>query len=103
MSEIATPSTLNAASDLDRLTERVERAAALVTRLREERAQFERERDTLASRLQELEQKLQGHDAVALLQEITALKKDQRDWIAERRDVANRIETLVRKLERLEV
>ena len=90
-------------TDLDRLTERVERAAALVTRLREERAQFERERDTLATRLQELEQKLQGHDAVALLQEITALKKDQRDWVAERRDVANRIETLVKKLERLEV
>lgn len=90
-------------SDLERLTERVEKAAALVTSLREERARLERERDDAARRLQELEAKLQGQDANGLVQEIQALRKEQREWTSERRDVANRIEALIKKLERIEV
>lgn len=89
-------------TDLDRLTERVEKAAAIVQQLRDDRARLEQERTELAARLQSLEQQLQGNDAAALVQELALLRKEQGDWQAERRDVASKIEALVRKLERLE-
>jgi hypothetical protein len=34
--------------------------------------------------------------------DLGALKKEQREWLAERKDVATRIESLLRKLERIE-
>ena len=89
-------------TDLDLLAERVEKAAALIQRMRDEKQRAERERDELARKLHESEQKLQGQDAVALLSALQTLRKEQRDWQGERRDVANRIESLVKKLERLE-
>ena len=97
-----TPETTVKQSDLDRLTERVEKAAAIVQQLRDDRTRLEQERNALALKLQELEQKLQGNDATALVQEIGLLRKDQHDSQTERRDVASRIEALVRKLEKLE-
>ena len=97
-----TPDTSVQQSDLDRLTERVEKAAAIVQQLRDDRTRLEQERNALALKLQELEQKLQGNDATALVQEIGLLRKDQHDSQTERRDVASRIEALVRKLEKLE-
>jgi len=89
-------------TDLDRLAERVDRAAGIVEQLRAERAQLAKERDALTVRLQELERQLQGQDATRLLDELATLKREQRDWNAERRDVATRIETLLKKLDRLE-
>ncbi|TMQ47347.1 MAG: hypothetical protein E6K72_14105 [Candidatus Eisenbacteria bacterium] len=89
-------------TDLDRLSERVEKAAALVQQLRDDRARLERERDELASRLKENEKKLQGQDVAALMSEVAMLRREQREWTSERRDVASRIETLIKKLERLE-
>jgi predicted nucleic acid-binding Zn-ribbon protein len=89
-------------TDLDRLSERVEKTATLVQQLRDDRARFERERDEFASRVQDLEQKLQGQDVPALMQELGTLRREQRDWQNERRDVAGRIESLLKKLERLE-
>jgi chromosome segregation ATPase len=89
-------------TDLDRLSERVEKAAALVQQLRDDRTRLERERDELARRLKENEQKLQGQDVAALMTEVATLRREQRERTGERRDVASRIETLIRKLERLE-
>jgi len=89
-------------TDLDRLTERVEKAASLIQQLRDERAQFEQERNDLVGKLTELERKLQGNDAAALVHELTLLRKEQRESQTERRDVASKIEALVKKLERLE-
>lgn len=89
-------------TDLDRLTERVEKAAGLVQQLRDDRTRLEQERNTLESKLLDLERKLQGNDAGTLMLEIVQLRKDQREWQAERRDVASRIEELVLKLDRLE-
>ena len=89
-------------TDLDRLSERVEKAVALVQHLRDDRARMERERDDLARRLRETEQKLQGQDVGTLVSEVASLRRGQREWASERRDVASRIESLVRKLERLE-
>ena len=88
--------------DLERLSERVEKAAAMVQQLREDRARLERECAELAKRLRETEKKLQGNDATALMSEVATLRQQQREWAGERRDVTARIEALVRKLERLE-
>lgn len=90
------------AIDLDRLAERIEKAAGVVQQLRAERDRLTREGEETASRLRQLEQKLQGQEVGALLQELTALRKEQREWLSERRDVASKIETLVKKLERIE-
>jgi len=89
-------------TDLDRLAERVEKAAGLVQQLRTERDRFEQERDTLARKTEELEQKLHGNDPAAMVKELQTLRQEQRDWQTERRDVAVRIESLLKKLERLE-
>ena len=89
-------------TDLDLLAERVEKAAALVQRLREDNQRLGRERDELTRRLGEAEGRLQGQDVGALMAELQGLRKGQRDWQSERREVASRIEALVKKLERLE-
>ncbi len=89
-------------NDLDRLTERVEKAAALLQSQRAEHARLAAERDRLAGRVQELETKLQGQDPAVMAGELQALRREQKDWQAERREVAVRIEALVKKLERIE-
>ncbi len=108
--------TLVTTPELDRLAERVERAATLVGDLRLKSAQLERENaqfltaqqqsalqlQQLQVQLKELQGRLQGQDPVAILGELAALKKEQREWQAERRDVASRIEAISAKLERIE-
>jgi len=89
-------------TDLDRLAERVEKAATLVHDLRARQAQLETEKAELTRRLEETTLKLQGNDPSALVSELAALKKEQREWTAERKDVAGRIESLLKKLERIE-
>ncbi len=103
-------------TDLDRLAERVEKAAALVMDLRTKLAQAETrqselelekttlagEKAELARRLDETQSQLQGNDPSSLVTEVAALKKEQRDWNAERKDVASRVESLLKKLERIE-
>ena len=91
-----------AANDLDRLAERVERAATLVGELRSRNSLLEQERTTLLKKLEETQSKLQGQDAGALVSELAALRREQREWLTERRDVASRIEAISAKLERLE-
>jgi len=90
------------AIDLDRLAERIEKAAGVVQQLRAERDRLAREGEETVTRLRQLEQKLQGQELGAVLQELTALRREQREWVSERRDVATKIETLVKKLERIE-
>jgi len=89
-------------TDLDRLAERVERAARLITELRTKATRLEEERNALQQRLADTEGRLQGQDPGALLHELTALRKEQRDWLTERREVTTRIEAISSKLERLE-
>ena len=91
-----------AVSDLDRLAERVERTAALVGELRSRNTQLEQERTALQKKLEETQSKLQGQDPGSLIGELAALRREQREWLTERRDVATRIEAISAKLERLE-
>jgi hypothetical protein len=94
--------TVTMTNDLDRLAERIEKAASLLQAQRTEHARLQSERDQLAARNRELEQTLQGQDPAAILRELQGLRREQRDWQTERREVALRIEALVKKLERLE-
>lgn len=89
-------------TDLDKLALRVEKAATLVMELRSRQAQLEQEKAELTRQLEDTAGKLQGNDPTALLTELATLKKEQRDWVAERKDVATRIEALLKKLERIE-
>ncbi len=89
-------------TELDKLALRVERAATLVLDLRSKQAQLEQDKVELGRQLEETKGKLQGNDPAALLTELATLKKEQRDWVAERKDVATRIEALLKKLERIE-
>ena len=63
-------------TDLDLLAERVEKAAALVQRLREEKQRLEHEKEEFSRRLRDAEEKLQGQDVAALVAEVHALRKE---------------------------
>ena len=94
--------TVTITKDLEHLADRIEKAALHLQTQRSEHARLQKERDHLAARARELEQKLQGQDPAALLGQLQELRREQREWQAERRDVALRIEALVKKLERIE-
>ncbi|MFN8588211.1 MAG: hypothetical protein U0704_10475 [Candidatus Eisenbacteria bacterium] len=64
--------------------------------------QVEGEKSELATRLEEMGAKLQGADPSVVVSELAALKKEQREWTAERKDVASRIEALLKKLDRID-
>ena len=89
-------------TDLERLAERVERAATLITELRQKNAQLEAESRQLRQSLDETLARLQGQDPTTLLQELGNLKREQREWLAERRDIAARIESISAKLDRID-
>ena len=89
-------------TDLDRLAARVERAATLVVELRARTQQLEQEKSDLQRQLEDSKGKLQGQDPSALLTELAAIKKERLEWQGERKDVAHRIESLLKKLERIE-
>lgn len=70
--------------------------------LQTQAATLEQERVALGQRLEETKSQLQGQDPVAVVTELAALKKEQREWVNERRDVAARIEAICAKLDRLD-
>jgi chromosome segregation ATPase len=87
---------------LDALAAQIDRAANAITRLKKENA-------ALLDRLAELngaaaasEKRLQGRTLDDLLGELDQLRGVERQWAAERKEIANRIEDLVAKLERLD-
>jgi len=88
--------------DLDRLAERIERAAGMIQQMRVDRERLQRERDELARRVREVEDRLRGQDPAELLAELQTLKREQKEWHLERREVTVRIESLLRKLDKLE-
>ena len=88
--------------DLDRLADRIERAAGMVQQLRDDRDRLQKERDELARRVQDVEEKLHGQDVGELVAEAQTLKREQREWMIERREVTARVEVLLKKLEKIE-
>ena len=82
--------------------DRIERAAGMIQQLRADRDRLQHERDELALRFKEMEDRLHGQDLGEVLAETQALKREQREWLIERREVAVRIETLLKKLDKIE-
>jgi FtsZ-binding cell division protein ZapB len=78
---------------LARLSERVERAVAMIADLR-------RERDELKSRLADAEAKLQKQEGAS--DRLTALEEDYERFRKERSEIRNRIETILGNLEALD-
>jgi FtsZ-binding cell division protein ZapB len=78
---------------LARLSERVERAVAMIAELR-------RERDALKSRLADAEAKLQEQEGAT--DRLTALEEDYERFRKERSEIRNRIETILGNLEALD-
>lgn len=78
---------------LGRLSERVERAVAMIADLR-------RERDALKSRLADAEAKLQEQEGAS--DRLTALEEDYERFRKERSEIRNRIETILGNLEALD-
>ncbi len=80
---------------LDRLGERIERAAQAIQALREER-------DRLQLKCRELETRVRTLEAGGTARAGRGADAGALRWQTERREVATRIESLLRKLERLE-
>ena len=78
---------------LARLSERVERAVAMIAGLR-------RERDDLKSRLADAEARLQEQEGAS--GRLTALEEDYERFRKERSEIRNRIETILGNLEALD-
>ena len=93
--------TIAATPDLNRLSERIEKAASAFQQLRAERDRLQEEQAGLARRLRELESRLQGQDPAALIGELQSLRRERKEWQVERREIAGRIESLLRKLDKL--
>lgn len=88
--------------DLERLADRIERAATMFQQMRADRDRLQQERDELARRVKDLDDRLHGQDPAALLSDLQVLRREQREWHIERREVASRIEALLKKLEKIE-
>ena len=78
---------------LARLSERVERAIGTIQELR-------KERDTLKSRVAQLESQLEGHEEAST--RLTSLEDEQDRLRKERGEIRNRIESILGTLESLE-
>ena len=88
--------------DLERLADRIERAATMFQKMRADRDRLQQERDDLARRVKEVDERLHGQDLTGLLSDLQTLRREQREWHIERREVASRIEALLKKLEKIE-
>jgi chromosome segregation ATPase len=89
-------------TDLDRLADRIEKAAGIIQQLRAERDRFHKETDELKQRLRAVEEQLRGQNPSELLTELQTLRKEHKEWQTERREVASKIESLVKKLDRID-
>jgi chromosome segregation ATPase len=87
---------------LDALAEQIERAATVIARLKNDNAALGGRVKELESTLLAGEKRLAGRKLDDVLAELDLLHGVERQWVAERKEIANRIEDLVSKLERID-
>jgi chromosome segregation ATPase len=87
---------------LDALAAQIDRAADAIARLKKENAGLNARITELQSVLGAGAKRLQGRTLDDVLGELEQLKGVERQWAAERKEIANRIEEMVAKLERLD-
>jgi predicted nucleic acid-binding Zn-ribbon protein len=89
-------------TDLDRLADRIEKAAGIIQDLRSARDRALGETDELRQRVRAMEEQLRGQNPAELMGELQTLRKEQKEWLTERREVAGKIEALVKKLDKID-
>jgi len=87
---------------LDALADQIERAAAAIARLRDENGKLNARVGELEGRLGAGEKQLAGRKLDEVLSELDLLRGVEKQWTTERKEIAHRIEDLVKKLEKLE-
>jgi len=87
---------------LDALADQIERAAAAIARLRDENGKLIARVGELEGKLGAGEKQLAGRKLDEVLSELDLLRGVEKQWTTERKEIAHRIEDLVKKLEKLE-
>ena len=87
---------------LDALADQIERATRAIAKLKDENAKQANRLKELESKLAAGEKQLAGKKVEELLAELDLLRGVEKQWTTERKEIAHRIEDLVKKLERLE-
>jgi len=87
---------------LDALADQIERAAAAIARLRDENGKLNAHVKDLEGKLGAGEKQLAGRKLDEVLSELDLLRGVEKQWTTERKEIAHRIEDLVKKLEKLE-
>jgi hypothetical protein len=87
---------------LDALAEQIERAVNAITQLKAENQKLSGRVQELEGKLGAGEKSLGGRKLDEVLAELDQLRGVEKQWATERKEIAHRIEDLVKKLERLE-
>ena len=87
---------------LDALAEQIERAVVAITNLKAENQKLSGRVQELEGKLGAGEKTLGGRKLDEVLAELDQLRGVEKQWATERKEIAHRIEDLVKKLERLE-
>jgi chromosome segregation ATPase len=87
---------------LDALAAQIDRAVTAIARLKKDNAGLTARLSELEGTLGASEKRLHGRTLDDVLGELDLLKGIERQWAAERKEIANRIADLVAKLERLD-
>jgi len=87
---------------LDALAEQIERAVHAITQLKATNQKLSGRVQELEGKLGAGEKTLGGRKLDEVLVELDQLRGGEKQWTTERKEIAHRIEDLVKKLERLE-
>jgi len=87
---------------LDALADQMERATKAIARLKDDNAKLATRIKDLESKVGNGEKQLAGRKLDEVLAELDLLKGVEKQWTTERKEIAHRIEDLVKKLDKLE-
>ena len=87
---------------LEALADQIERATRAIVRLRDDNTKLSARVQELEGKLGAGEKQLGGRKLDELLSELDLLRGIEKQWTTERKEIAHRIEDLVRKLEKIE-
>jgi len=87
---------------LDARADQRERAAVAIARLRDENGKLNVRVKELEGKVGAGEKQLAGRKLDEVLSELDLLRGVEKQWTTERKEIAHRIEDLVKKLEKLE-